>query len=339
MKTNLISCNSAVREFIRSTGHQGELDRMDIIAWANDGASRIITDEQYIHKVVLLDVQDYRARLPEDFRYIIQAAYQMSNTKPCTREEVAEWTDKQFGCKVEIKLECPGCHNTSDSCTCAHKTDALVINADRLWQSSHPEYKTAYMKHFTGYGNMTSRNTCYYHPHFNLMRAGTGSFSNLQYHIRDCMNLHVDTQVEYTLNLPNIIVNFKEGRILLAYMAIPLDEDGYRMIPNEPIAIEAISKYITEKYLYREYLKDFSQGKRLAWQAAEQLKEKYIGRARAELQMPTFDEMYPFIKGFVHRLIPRYNFESDLNRGTSHKSDFKYTSETENLHGDKYNGR
>lgn len=330
MKVNLVSVKTAVREFIRNTGHQGELDKSDIIAWANDASSRVITEEQYTHKITLLEVKDYKVLLPHDFKYIIQAGYLIDDSRNCKklREEVIQFKDKQWGCNLEINLVCPKCHK-QDCNTCEAPT--IIVDADRTWRDSHPEHAAAYMKHFYDYGHpFDSEYRSTYHQDFRLMRPNTGSFNNIDFHIKNCINLNLDCEINYTIDLPNIVVNFKEGKILLAYMARPIDEEGYLMIPDVPVVHEAIGWYVQTKMAYRTFCMDPSQNNRILWTTAVEMSEKMISRARSEMNTPTYEEWSSWHKKFIHRIIPRYDFEQDQYRGSTSRYNFKYPNETYN---------
>lgn len=324
---NYISAKSAVREYLRLSGHKGDLDKSDIIAWANDAVSRIITDEQLIHKITILDIYDYKAELPQDFSTIVQVGYLISNEDTCKlKMEVSEFTDRQLGCKVDIKLTCPRCKKHKCSCD----SPELYVDVDRLWRSAHPEYQVAYMNHFYNYGG-TGKDTPFYSDTFKLMRPSTTSFFNYEYHIKGCINFNVDCATEYSISHPNILVNFKEGKVLLAYLAKRTDEEGYLMIPDEPVVIEAIAWYIQEKMLYRSFMEDFSQQKRMAWGEAMQLREKFIARANSQLQMPSSELWRTFVRKFIHKVIPVYNFEENYYR--TPKETFKYPEQTYNTAG------
>ncbi len=324
---NYISSKAAVREYLRLSGHKGDLDKSDILAWANDAVSRIITDEQFIHKIIILDVFEFKTQLPTDFSSVVQAAYLFTQENSCElKKEVSKFTDIQLGCKLDIEISCPKCKQKDCKCGSCE----LYIDVDRLWRSAHPEYQTAYMKHFFDYGG-TDNKTSVYSDRFQLMRPSTTSFFNYDYHIKGCINFNVDSNVEYLISHPNILVNFKEGKVLLSYLAKRIDEEGYLMIPDEPVAIEAITWYIQEKMLYRAYMEDFSQAKRMAWEAAMQLRERYIARAMSQLQMPDADMWRAFVKRFIHRVLPNYNYEDDFYR--TPENTFKYPEQTYNNSG------
>ncbi len=325
MKVNFVSAKSAVKEFLRNSGHAGELDRTDILAWANDAVSLFITDEQLLHKIILLDVKNYKAELPKDFKSIIQAGYKLEEAKSCTqlKTEIVQFKQKQWGCDLEITVKCPKCHKVECSCN----EPSYVVDIDRMWANAHPEHMMAYAKHFYSYGK-TYSDSCCYHDDYRLMRPNSASFHNLEYHIGNCINLNLDCEVNYIVDLPNIVVNFKEGKILLAYLARHSDEDGYLMIPDTARAHEAVYRYVQEKMLYKKYLEDFSQNVRIAWQTSVELKERAISRARAELQMPEFDEFQSFVSKFIHKVLPYYKAENNLYR-TSNKN-FNIPNQTYN---------
>lgn len=324
---NFISAKAGVREYVRMSGHKGDLDKSDILAWTNDAVSRIVTDEQLIHKLVLLEVKDYKADLPIDFATLIQASYLISTENISDLKwEVSEFTDRQLGCNINIEVKCPKCKKHKCSCD----SPEIYVDVDRLWRSAHPEYQVAYMNHFHNFGRVGETST--YSDKFKLMKPATGSYFNSEYHLKGCVNFNVDTEVEYRIQHPNIIVNFKEGKILLAYLAKRIDEEGYLLVPDEPVAIEAISWYIQEKMLYRRFLEDFSQNTRLAWQQAFELREKFIARANSQLQMPSADVWRTFIRRFVHRILPgRLNAIENEYFRKDPGGDFKYPDQTYNI--------
>jgi hypothetical protein len=331
MQTNFISVKAAVHEFRRFTGIEGELNKSDLIAFANDALDRILTAEQFKHKILLIPVENYKAELPPDFKYICQVAYRQTCPEGRnTRFEITEFTKNILGsdCDLKINVECPKC--SEFNCNC--KTDIIEVNVDRIFELNNPQLTVGYMDHFYGYGTMdTGQKSSIYHPEFQLIRKTTSSFFNVPYHIGECVNLNLDCNIEYTIDLPNLIINVKSGEILLSYFGFPLDEEGYRLMPNDATVIKAVSYALAERYLYQEYLKTYDQNKRLAWQLHVQESEKWTARAAARLRTPEFDDLHSFMTGFIHRVVPKYNYWEDLmrRRGDS----FKYPGETYNLKG------
>lgn len=334
MKTNFIPAKAAVKEFLRFTGHEGKLDKTDLVAWANDAVERLTSDEQLVHRIVLLPVKNYIVQLPEGFTSVVQAAYRDKSPRCTPRVEISQYTQKVLGtgCDLKIDVQCPECHE--ESCNCG--APIVEVDVDRLWKTSHPQYSEAYVRHFYDYGGNVEigggrLNQSVYHPEFRLMKYTTSSFFNIPYHLDNCLNFSVDCEVEYSINHPTMNVNFKDGEVLLSYLGTRLDEDGYRMIPDHPVAIRAISYAMAERFLYIEYMKTFEQKNRIAWQMHVELAEKWIARARAQLQTPGEDEFMNFVKKFMHKVVPEHNYEENLYRGRSKKYQFKYPNQTNNI--------
>lgn len=317
---NFISAKAGVREYLRLSGHKGEINKSDILAWTNDAVSRIVSDEQLIHKIKVFEVVDYKTELPDDFVNVIQAAYLITDDSvKHLVEEVCAFTDKQLGCQVDIKLNCPKCHKSK--CECG--TNEIYVDVDRLWRSAHPEHVAAYMQHFYNYGGTNKKS--FYSDRFQLMRPATSSF----FHIKNCVNIDFDSEIQYTIQPPNLITNFKEGKVLLSYFARRVDEEGYLLVPDEPVVFEAIAWYIQEKMLYRKYMEDYSMALYRAWQDAFQLREKFIARAHSQLQIPSPDVWQTFVKRFIHRVKPAYMAEENMYR--TPKDTFTYPDQTYNI--------
>lgn len=69
----------------------------------------------------------------------------------------------------------------------------------------------------------------------------------------DCINKSVDCP--YTFNLTNdeIVTSFKEGWVTFMYYAMPVDEEGYPLILDEPLVEKAVEDYLIYKSLQKIY--------------------------------------------------------------------------------------
>lgn len=329
-KEGFIGINSVIEDYLDFSGHEGELDETWVLKQANDAVERITTDQQLVHKIEILDVRNYRAVLPDNFKYVNQAAYRIKPEHPCSREEISQFTQKVLGtdCNLEINLKCPNCYK--EECSCDQRV--IEVDVNRIYETAHPEMFTRYMDHFYRTGNTTKRGTeSFYHPDFLLMRKTSNSFFNTPYHIGKCVNLSIDSKVEYDIDPPLIIVNFKEGEILLSYMSVKTDENGYRMIPNSEVVFEAINYYIEERMSFKKYRQTREQKDRIFWQQMKELREKHIGRAKAQLQTPDVDEWWQFVKNHWTKVVPYYNWEINYNKSTNDR--FMYPGQTNNIKG------
>jgi hypothetical protein len=333
MNTKYIDPSAAIHEFRRFTGFKGKLDKDDLLAFTNDALDRILPGEELIQQIVILPVTNYKCELPDNFKFVTQAAYRLDcENKSNPRVEISQLTQKILGsdCDLEINLNCPKC-GIDDICDC--KTAIVTVDVDRIFESHNPAYHYQYANHFYRYGTMNDSfgPTSQYHSEFRLMRRTSSNFFNVPYHISECPNLNLDCNIEYSIDSGNMIVNFKEGEVLLSYLGDRMNEDGFRMLPNNPTVIRAISYCLAERYLYQQYLETLEQNKRVAWQMHVELTEKWITRARNELKTPEFDDMFDFVTGFIKRVVPKYDYWEDLGR--RRKDSFMYPGETYNQRG------
>lgn len=298
-----------------------ELDRSLILKFANDAAQRITTGEVMVQRIALLKVDNYKAELPEDFQYVAQAAYRINceNKPGKIREEISEWTKQNLdGCELTISKSCPDCYGRF-----------IEVDVDRIYETANPQLYTKYMSHFSKYGGTTGRASSLFHPQFKLMRPTSSTYFNIPHHIKNCPNLSVDIDVEYTIKKPIIVVNFKCGEILLSYLGNPLSEDGYRMIPDLEIAFRAINSYVEERLAYRTYRRTREQRDRVFWNEARAEAERIIARAREELDTPDPEEFMQFVRNHWKKLIPNWRYESDFNRARD--DEFRYPDQTYNF--------
>lgn len=328
MITDFVSIETVLQEYLDITGEEsldssyfGGVQEDLILKWANDAVERVYNDTQYVHRIALLQVNNFKAELPSGFKYIAQAAYRELAEEPCLREEIVQWTQKTLdssGCSLKIDLECPKCHK--ESCGC---NSFVEVNANRLYQDSRPELYTQYMGHFYGHGGLNRRGyKSNYHPDFYLMRKTSTTYFNVPYHIGSCINLNIDCRVEYDIDYPYIIVNFEKGEILLSYVSEKTDENGYRMVPNLPNVFEAVSTYVDERMAYRKWRREGGNSLRTDWRELKQLREMTIARARSQLSIPAQDEFKQYMDNHWRKLIPYWNYDKNLGRFQSDRFNY-----------------
>src|ERR1035437_3358937 len=108
----------------------------------------------------------------------------------------------------------------------------------------------------------------------------------------------------YLINDNFIFTNMKDGDLTLSYIAIPTDDEGFPMIPDNYYYLKAIKSYVT-------YMLDRIQWRigRLNERVYRESKEDwqwYIQAARSAGMMPNIDQMENFKNMWV-RLVPKLN--------------------------------
>lgn len=113
MKTNYVSLDNVIHEFVEDIGFDldhGEIPEATLRRWANDCLRWINSEEQLAHRITILQVENTRAKLPEDFKYLAQAAaYDWHEHDPCDCEK----DPNQQCCDEAYRSHstCPDCHD------------------------------------------------------------------------------------------------------------------------------------------------------------------------------------------------------------------------------------
>lgn len=115
-----------------------------------------------------------------------------------------------------------------------------------------------------------------------------------------------------------IFTSMKEGKIEIAYMAIPVDSDGYPMIPDNSTFANALELYIKKK----QFTILFDQGK-ITPQVYNNCLQEYswaVGQAQSDLVRPSVDEMQAITNSW-NTLVPRVTEHSRgfINDGSMEK--------------------
>jgi len=310
MNVPMKSLRVILEDYADRTGEELQLQESVILKIAQDEAYGLITDEQLVQKVALLDIKDYIAPLPEGCKFIVQAGAIVDEKCPYTKEQLVEFTKQIHGtdCKMRITLECPKCHQ--DSCNCG--TEFVVVEADQMWKDAHPEHNVAHAKHFSDYGRLNEYGYMYGYPKFRLMRRASGNFFNTPYHIPKCINIDFDSDIEYNIDYPNIVTNFKKGVVLVAYFGYKTDEQGYLMVPDHPQVYDAIFYAIEEAMSWRAFRKTGEAKWNTLTQVARQRRYTAKRAAVNALGSPDPDAFYQFLENHWTKHIPYWEHRERL---------------------------
>lgn len=314
MDLEFISIKTVLEDYVDYSGEELQIPESIVLKTANDTLSKILTGENLDMRIVKLDVKNHEAILPKGFRSVVQCLYRDATPKKVRREQVIEWSQNLYnddGCKLKINLECPECHN--ESCDC--NSDVVVVNVDRLWQDSHPEYYAS-KRYLYNYGRIgePNHNPCY---DFKIMRRSKNNFFATQYHIPGCVNTSFDdpSHAEYEISLPKIVTSIKDGEILLSYMSTVLDDEGYNMIPNHPRVLEAIFYAIEERMMWKDLRKTGDPKFRELFLIAEKKKNESISLARSAIQVPSYDSWMEFAREHWTKIVPETIDRNEVNLG------------------------
>ena len=138
----------------------------------------------------------------------------------------------------------------------------------------------------------------------NNIRVSTITSSNPFLKDNSYFNKSIKDTYSYQLLGNYIIMDFEEGEIQMAYTSLPIDEDGYIMIPDNVALVQAVMCYI--KYKHLEILNDIGQVDFCKVEKEEQNYLWYVGKAQSEQFMDNFDKLES-VKNIVGQLYPNRN--------------------------------
>lgn len=131
-----------------------------------------------------------------------------------------------------------------------------------------------------------------------------------------CSNVYT-----YKLNDHYIFTGFEEGSIRVAYLAFPIDDNGFPKVPDEERYISAIVAYLRYKIdhiLFRQ-----NRINREVYEEAKQEWYFYVNSARNKAKLPDVNKMESLKNQWV-RLIPRINMHNGSFKGLN-DSEQRYT--------------
>lgn len=298
MKYDSLSITTVIDDWLDLSGVESEsIDPNWMYKTAHDTLVKITPADQMLHKIALVDVDNYNAELPCGFRFLSSVSGKVKQQGDEDRmvliEEVVEYiaTDECFN-EVKIKMD-------ND-----YVDGAFEVEVDPSFLSRNP--KLHYLGNKAGF--LKSSGTLYdrskgiesYYKGFTFMEPLTDDYNSMERKT----GKERDEKPGYTIDNGFIRFNFKEGQALISYFAFNLDDNGYMMVPNHPDVIDALTWTIEARSLYRNYRRT-SEAKHLnLYNNALQQSQKYIAIARTKLRTPASDEWAAFLKNRWMQVAP-----------------------------------
>jgi hypothetical protein len=124
----------------------------------------------------------------------------------------------------------------------------------------------------------------------------------------------------HKIHMDNIYVDFEEGELKLDYLAMPVDEEGYPLVPDDPTFFQALFYLIASKLILRG---DYTN-KELSFQYCDQKWLQLALAARAEAFAPD-----------IQRIADRANDFTNLRYDRNpYRNKFKSIGHKRGLNGD-----
>ena len=224
-----VSINNIISKVYRDMDMSDQLNINDAVEWCGEALELIGSPGTLLEKVVILEVSEYRASIPEDLHQI----------------------QTIWGHAGDVDPDC---------------LDALKFVPMR--------YTTDVMHHY----------------------------------MNECNDYGCASSLTYSVNNSFIYPSYQCGAVKVSYWAMPTDEQGFPMIPDQIKFREAVAAHLAWKIARIKMI----SGKMPAPFYAEFKQERdwYIGAAQTAGQMPGLDMMESLKNNWI-RLIPKINQHRD----------------------------
>lgn len=111
----------------------------------------------------------------------------------------------------------------------------------------------------------------------------------LRYMTNSFYSSGVDESLTYKTQGKVIYTSFPKGSVLVAYKAIPVDEEGFPLVHDNPRLLGAVEAYIKKKVF--TILFDMGKINQNVLQNCQQEYAWLVGQCQSEYTMPSIDEM------------------------------------------------
>src|SRR3990167_107668 len=110
--------------------------------------------------------------------------------------------------------------------------------------------------------------------------------------------------ITYDINNDYITLSTQTGKVCIAYLAYPLDDDGFPLVPDVQQYIEMVAAYLRYKLDYRAWR--IGETTEAIFRQSEKDWLWYVGAAAGKMKMPDIDQMQS-IMNQVLKLKPNTN--------------------------------
>ena len=263
----------------------------DAIEWIGEALEHIGAAPQLCQKQCVLNIKDHKTIMPSDLYYINQVAIN-NKVSIASSEELDTLTSKVKDLQDQIKDAQANGLEYSDTASVLHDINSRIVILENVY--------------FSGDVNMQP------------LQYGASTFHRSM-HCDGCINENINYEETYIVDCDYIKTSFKTGKICISYMALPIDDDCYPLVPQDISYQEAMFWYI-----YKKLLLSSPQFKKngIDYNFADQKWKYYCTQARNAANFPDIDRMESFMNQWV-RLIPQIN---------SHDLAFENLNTRENLY-------
>jgi hypothetical protein len=301
-----VSSKEIVRKVFRDMKPNNADFVHDAIEWIGEALEHIGASPQLCRKQCVVDIKDHKACLPGDLYYINQVA-----VNSCVSSSVDTQIDTVVN-QIETLNSNIVTYSTllsTTTVTGADLNDTRIASNNQL-RDLNVNLEVLTNMYFTG-GSCLSP-----------LQYGASTFHS-SIHCDGCVNENIRYKDTYIIDCDHIKTSFATGKVCISYMAFPIDEECYPLVPDDISYREAMFWYI-----YKKLVLSGTPGRnpKLGYEYAEQMWQVYCTQARNAANYPDIDKYESFMNQWV-RLVP------DIN---AHNSFFETLNDREQFTSDNF---
>lgn len=286
MLTNLVSCKTVIAKVFTDLNLQESPNRiLDMVEWTGEAMAKIGAFPTLKTKVTgetspIIKIENYQAKLPCDLHSIIQVGYGSAKDGPffamkydagsmAISPRIIEPSSVTDTGIAEVETAAP----TSDLITITQELYSLSYSDAVAFLNNNPN-----------------------------IRQELGFLVRQK---QDVLKQIVDSSVEsyrYIVVPGYIKTNTKTGYLKIAYKALPVDEQGWPMIPDDESFKEAIFWYINMKLMYPEWKE--GRVRDVVYYDARSSWNYYCKQAYGYAMIPNSTDQLEALKNTWLRLVP-----------------------------------
>ena len=264
---------------------EGDHRISDMVEWAGEGLEKIGAFPSLVNKVTgrddvpYIEISNYQAKLPCDFHQLIQVSFSTNVDGP--------YYPMRYG---SGSFDYGKVQNTVDETVTTFPESTLVTLAMVLYSLDYDAALAKINNEPTTKANLEGML-----QQMNVPSLLTSSSTD---------NFNTTYDYTYVITSNYIKTNVASGYIQMAYQAIPVDNNGYPMIPDTEEFMEALYWYINMKMMYPEW--KMGRVRDQVYYDARRSWNYYRKNAYGSAMMPNQDQLES-IKNSWNRLVPELN--------------------------------
>jgi len=269
------SSKTIIRKIFRDLRPKNDDWIDDAIEWIGEALEHIGAASQLCQKQCVLDISNHKTLMPSDLYYINQVSINNS-VAAVDSNELDSLITKVTELKDEIKSAKDSGVSYDSTTAILHQINNRIVVLENAYFNNSNQLQP--------------------------LQYGASNFHKSM-HCEGCVNENASSEDTYIVDCDYIKTSFSSGKICISYMAFPIDEDCYPLVPDDISFSEAMFWYIYKKILLAK--PDFKNNG-IDYSFAEQQWKYYCTQARNAANYPDIDRYESFMNQWV-RLIPDIN--------------------------------